>query len=155
MENVITFMRYWYLIKRTTNSAGIRANWINCVLYKVLLNLHFFPVLNVRFSISILVFIFGFQLNKENSPKKGNQSSLFCSLVFDEFLCLRFCGNRSDYIAPLRSPSKKKEVRRRRPPGGPGLIAFKLRCGYTAGNWSGFSKNTYLRIPTYPNYHTD
>ena len=47
MENVITFMRYWYLIKWTTNSAGIRANWINCVLYKVLLNLHFFPVLNI------------------------------------------------------------------------------------------------------------
>ena len=47
MENVITFTRYWYLIKRTTNSAGIRANWINCVLYKVLLNLHFFPVLNI------------------------------------------------------------------------------------------------------------
>ena len=40
-------MRYWYLIKRTTNSAGIRANWINCVLYKVLLNLHIFPVLNI------------------------------------------------------------------------------------------------------------
>ena len=48
MENVITFMRYWYLIKRTTNSAGIRANWINCVLFKVLLNLHFFPVLNIN-----------------------------------------------------------------------------------------------------------
>ena len=47
MENVITFTRYWYLIKRTTNSAGIRANWINCVLYKVLLNLHIFPVLNI------------------------------------------------------------------------------------------------------------
>ena len=47
MENVITFMRYWYLIKRTTNSAGIRANWIYCVLYKVLLNLQFFPVLNI------------------------------------------------------------------------------------------------------------
>ena len=47
MENVITFTRYWYLIKWTTNSAGIRANWINCVLYKVLLNLHFFPVLNI------------------------------------------------------------------------------------------------------------
>ena len=40
MENVITFTRYWYLIKRTTNSAGIRANWINCVL-------HIFPVLNI------------------------------------------------------------------------------------------------------------
>ena len=47
MENVITFTRYWYLIKRTTNSAGIRANWINCVLYKVLLDLHIFPVLNI------------------------------------------------------------------------------------------------------------
>ena len=47
MENVITFTRYWYFIKRTTISAGIRANWINCVLYKVLLNLHFFPVLNI------------------------------------------------------------------------------------------------------------
>ena len=47
MENVITFMRYWYLIKRTTNSAGIPTNWINCVLYKVLFNLHFFPVLNI------------------------------------------------------------------------------------------------------------
>ena len=47
MENVITFTRYWYFIKRTTNSAGIRGNWINCVLYKVLLNLHFFPVLNI------------------------------------------------------------------------------------------------------------
>ena len=48
MENAITFTRYWYLIKRTTNSAGIRANWINCVLYKVLLNLHIFPVLNIH-----------------------------------------------------------------------------------------------------------
>ena len=47
MENVITFMRYWYLIKRTTNSAGISANWINSVLYTVLLNLHIFPVLNI------------------------------------------------------------------------------------------------------------
>ena len=47
MENVITFTQYWYLIKRTTNSAAIRANWINCVLYKVLLNLHIFPVLNI------------------------------------------------------------------------------------------------------------
>ena len=47
MENVITFTWYWYLTKRTTNSAGIRAHWINCVLYKVLLNLHFFPVLNI------------------------------------------------------------------------------------------------------------
>ena len=47
MEKVITFTRYWYLIKRTTNSAGICANWINCVLCKVLLNLHMFPVLNI------------------------------------------------------------------------------------------------------------
>ena len=46
MENVITFTRCWYLIQRTTNSAGIRTNWINCVLCKVLLNLHIFPVLN-------------------------------------------------------------------------------------------------------------
>ena len=37
MENVITFTRFWYLIKRTTHSIGIRANWINCLLYKVLL----------------------------------------------------------------------------------------------------------------------
>ena len=48
MENAITFTRYWYLTKRTTNSAGIRANWINCVLYKVLLNLHIFLVLNIH-----------------------------------------------------------------------------------------------------------
>ena len=47
MENEITFTRYWYLIRRTKNSAGIRANWINFVLYKVLLNLHIFPVLNI------------------------------------------------------------------------------------------------------------
>ena len=47
MENVITFTRYWYLIKRTTNSAGIRANWINCLLYEVRLNSHIFPVLNI------------------------------------------------------------------------------------------------------------
>ena len=47
MENAITFTRYWYLIKRTTNSAGICANWINCVLYKFLLKLHIFPVLNI------------------------------------------------------------------------------------------------------------
>ena len=38
-------MRFWYLIKRTTNSTGIRANWIKCLLYKILLNLHIFPVL--------------------------------------------------------------------------------------------------------------
>ena len=50
MENVITFRWYWYLIKRPTNSAGIRASWINCVLYKVLLNSHFFPVLNIYFT---------------------------------------------------------------------------------------------------------
>ena len=31
---------------RTTNSTGIRATWINTLLYKVLLNLHIFPVLN-------------------------------------------------------------------------------------------------------------
>ena len=48
MENVITFTRFWYLIKRTTNSTGIRANWINCLLYKVLLNLHTFPVLKKK-----------------------------------------------------------------------------------------------------------
>ena len=46
MENLITFTRCWYLIQWTTNSAGIRTNWINCVLCKVLLNLHVFPVLN-------------------------------------------------------------------------------------------------------------
>ena len=45
MENVITYTQFWYLIKRTKNSAGIRANWINCLLYKVLLNLHISPVL--------------------------------------------------------------------------------------------------------------
>ena len=46
MENVITFTRFWYLIKQTTNSTGIRANWINCPLCKVLLNLYIFPVQN-------------------------------------------------------------------------------------------------------------
>ena len=46
MENVITFTGFWYLIKRTTNSTGIRANWINCPLCKVLLNLYIFPVQN-------------------------------------------------------------------------------------------------------------
>ena len=36
--------------KRATNSTGIRANWINCLLYilKVLLNLHNFPSLNLN-----------------------------------------------------------------------------------------------------------
>ena len=36
--------------KRATNSTGIRANLINCLLYilKVLLNLHNFPVLNIN-----------------------------------------------------------------------------------------------------------
>ena len=47
MENVITFMPYWYLRKPTTNSTGIGANWINYMLYKVLFNLHFFPVMNI------------------------------------------------------------------------------------------------------------
>ena len=37
---------YYCLKKRTTNSAGIRENWINCLLYKVLLYLHIFLVLN-------------------------------------------------------------------------------------------------------------
>ena len=46
MENVITFTRFWYLIKQTTNSTGIRANWINCPLCKVLLNLYIFPAQN-------------------------------------------------------------------------------------------------------------
>ena len=47
MENVITFTQYWYLIKQTTNSEGIRAKRINYVLYKVLLNFHIFAVLNI------------------------------------------------------------------------------------------------------------
>ena len=36
--------------KRATNSTGICANWINCLLYilKVLLNLHNFPLLNIN-----------------------------------------------------------------------------------------------------------
>ena len=36
--------------KRATNSAGISANWTNCLLYilKVLLNLHNFPLLNIN-----------------------------------------------------------------------------------------------------------
>ena len=41
-ENVITFARFWYLIKRTTNSTGIHTNWINCLLYEVLLTYTFF-----------------------------------------------------------------------------------------------------------------
>ena len=41
--------REWkHSIKRTTNSTGIRANWINCLLYKVLLNLHILPVLSKK-----------------------------------------------------------------------------------------------------------
>ena len=40
VENVITFTQFWHLLKWTTNSTWIRANWINCLLYKVLLNLH-------------------------------------------------------------------------------------------------------------------
>ena len=38
--------------RRATNSTGIRANWINCLLYiwKVLLNLHNFPLLNINCS---------------------------------------------------------------------------------------------------------
>ena len=35
-------------MKRTTYSTGIRVNWINCLLYKVLLNLHIFPLLNIN-----------------------------------------------------------------------------------------------------------
>ena len=41
--------REWkHSIKRTTNSTGIRANWINCLLYKVLLNLNILPVLSKK-----------------------------------------------------------------------------------------------------------
>ena len=47
MEKLLYF---WVDIshRRATNSTGIRANWINCLLYilKVLLNLHNFPLLN-------------------------------------------------------------------------------------------------------------
>ena len=46
------FLYFWVNIshKRATNSTGIRANWINCLLYiwKVLLNLHNFPLLNIN-----------------------------------------------------------------------------------------------------------
>ena len=49
MEKLLYF---WVDIshKRTTNSTGIHANWINCLLYiwKVLLNLHNFPLLNIN-----------------------------------------------------------------------------------------------------------
>ena len=49
MEKLLYF---WVDIshKRATNSTGIRANWINCLLYilKVLLNLHNFPLLNIN-----------------------------------------------------------------------------------------------------------
>ena len=42
MENVINFAPFWYLSIRITNSTGIWAKWINCLLYKVLI----IPVLN-------------------------------------------------------------------------------------------------------------
>ena len=49
MEKLLYF---WVDIshKRATNSTGIRANWINCLLNisKVLLNLHNFPLLNIN-----------------------------------------------------------------------------------------------------------
>ena len=49
MEKLLYF---WVDIshKRATNSTGIRANWINCLLniLKVLLNLHNFPLLNIN-----------------------------------------------------------------------------------------------------------
>ena len=42
--------------KRATNSTGIRANGINCLLYilKVLLNLHNFPLLNINCTVPYL-----------------------------------------------------------------------------------------------------
>ena len=42
--------------KRATNSTGIRAYWINCLLYilKVLLNFHNFPLLNINCTESYL-----------------------------------------------------------------------------------------------------
>ena len=43
---IIIIILLLYLKKRTTNSTGIRENWINCLLYKVLLYLHIFLVLN-------------------------------------------------------------------------------------------------------------
>ena len=57
---IITFMQFWYLIKWTTNSTGIRANWINCLLYKVVLNLHIFPVLNKNCTNPYLAHLLGY-----------------------------------------------------------------------------------------------
>ena len=46
LQIIIIIILLLSLKKRTTNSAGIRENWINCLLYKVLLYLHIFLVLN-------------------------------------------------------------------------------------------------------------
>ena len=46
LQIIIIIILLLYLKKRTTNSTGIRENWINCLLYKVLLYLHIFLVLN-------------------------------------------------------------------------------------------------------------
>ena len=43
---IIIIILLLHLKKRTKNSTGIRENWINCLLYKVLLYLHIFLVLN-------------------------------------------------------------------------------------------------------------
>ena len=45
LQIIIIIILLLYLKKRTTNSTGIRENWINCLLYKVLLYLHIFLVL--------------------------------------------------------------------------------------------------------------
>ena len=46
LQIIIVIILLLYLKKRTTNSTGIRENWIKCLLYKVLLYLHIFLVLN-------------------------------------------------------------------------------------------------------------
>ena len=45
-KSLLLLFYYCILKKRTTNSTGIRENWIKCLLYKVLLYLHIFLVLN-------------------------------------------------------------------------------------------------------------
>ena len=103
MEKLLYF---WVDIshKRATNSTGIRANWINCLLYiwKVLLNLQNFPLLNINCTEPYLGPLYRnyiiVQILKCKIPERVLLNGAICKRFSKGFSPVKMCG-----LSPLAS----------------------------------------------------
>ena len=100
MEKLLYF---WLDIshKRATNSTKIRANWINCLLYnwKVLLNLHNFPLLNINCTEPYL------------GPLQGRYIETISSFKFLSVRSLKEFSSMEQYVKGFQSFHAGEDVR--------------------------------------------